>query len=148
VPKKTILVKIMIMKSSLVLGYLLFALVKINAQGTLQFNQVKLLNSSETVPAGKVWKVEGLSYNGGNVFNGAVTYTTHVFGGNRGFDGFMRFQVNGESIVIPAAYVTSANGIATAIPNYTFPMWLPAGTTLAPQTNITFINVIEFNVIP
>lgn len=28
------------------------------AQGTLQFNQVKLVTAQETVPAGKVWKVE------------------------------------------------------------------------------------------
>jgi hypothetical protein len=27
-------------------------------------------------------------------------------------------------------------------------MWLPAGTTLNPQTNISYLSVIEFNVIP
>jgi len=30
------------------------------AQGSLQFNQVKLVSSEETVPAGKVWKVESV----------------------------------------------------------------------------------------
>jgi hypothetical protein len=29
-----------------------------------------------------------------------------------------------------------------------FPMWLPAGTTLAASTNTAFVNVIEFNVVP
>jgi len=136
------------MKISFTLFTLLASVCISFAQGTLQFNQVKLVNSSETVPSGKVWKIEGASYNGGNVFSSAVTYTTHVYAGNRGFDGLMRFLVNGESITIPAAYITSVNGTATAVPNYTFPMWLPANTTLAPQTNIVYLNVIEFNVIP
>jgi hypothetical protein len=30
------------------------------AQGNLQFNQVKLVTALETVPAGKVWKIESV----------------------------------------------------------------------------------------
>ena len=30
------------------------------SQGNLQFNQVKLVSAEETVPAGKVWKVENV----------------------------------------------------------------------------------------
>ena len=33
------------------------------AQGNLQFNQVKLVTALETVPAGKVWKIESVIYN-------------------------------------------------------------------------------------
>ncbi len=32
------------------------------AQGNLQFNQVKLVTSQQTVPANKVWKVESVIY--------------------------------------------------------------------------------------
>ena len=32
--------------------------VSLKAQGNLQFNQVKLVTALETVPVGKVWKVE------------------------------------------------------------------------------------------
>jgi hypothetical protein len=30
------------------------------AQGTLQFSQVKLVSSSETVPSGRIWKATGI----------------------------------------------------------------------------------------
>ena len=42
-------------------AFLLFALFLSKfgfSQGNLQFNQVKLVSTIETVPAGKVWKVE------------------------------------------------------------------------------------------
>ena len=35
-----------------------FAVLYAYAQGNLQFNQVKLVSTVETVPAGKVWKLE------------------------------------------------------------------------------------------
>ena len=35
----------------------------LKAQGNLQFNQVKLVTTLETVPAGKAWKVESVIYN-------------------------------------------------------------------------------------
>ena len=32
------------------------------AQGNLQFNQAKLVNTIDTVPSGKVWKIESFIY--------------------------------------------------------------------------------------
>lgn len=118
------------------------------AQGTLQFNQVLLVNSLDTVPAGKVWKVEGFMYNGGAPY---VLGTAQLFGGPgsntvRGFYGLARFRINAQTVDIPAAfadeYRPSSIGFAW------FPMWLPANTTIQPTTNIRYFNVIEFNVIP
>ena len=43
------------------------------AQGNLQFNQVKLVTALETVPAGKVWKIESVIY---NIAEGSTTYQT------------------------------------------------------------------------
>jgi len=50
------------MKYSFVV-YSLLTYVCFAAQGNLQFNQVKLVSALETVPAGKVWKIESVIYN-------------------------------------------------------------------------------------
>ena len=47
----------------LLLIVLMLGFTVIQAQGNLQFNQVKLVTTLETVPAGKVWKVESVIYN-------------------------------------------------------------------------------------
>ena len=47
------------------------------AQGSLQFNQVLLVNTLDTVPANKVWKIEAMAYNGGAPFAGqSASYST------------------------------------------------------------------------
>lgn len=43
---------------SLVLIAICFFSLQLSAQGNLQFNQVKMISTSETVPVGKVWKIE------------------------------------------------------------------------------------------
>ncbi|NBN99205.1 MAG: hypothetical protein EBV19_08240, partial [Flavobacteriia bacterium] len=59
------------MKASfLVFGFLVFS-GGFLAQGNLQFNQVKLVTNQETVPVGKVWKVESVIY---NIPSGSNTY--------------------------------------------------------------------------
>ena len=90
---------------------------------TLQFSQVLLVSTTQTVPANKVWKVESYTPNAG--------------------------IINFHYIV-----VNSNNSIVGAVENYihiyshTFPMWLPAGTTLAAGQNVHFISVVEFTVVP
>ena len=104
------------------------------AQGNLQFNQViKVIDVNQTVPAGKVWKVETCSYvlvSGGNDFpytssNGSV----HI----------------GKNTVY---YV-----ISNQTTNY-LPLWLGEGTydiTRYSQSGYTVtiaFSAIEFNVVP
>ncbi len=117
------------------------------SQGNLQFNQVKLVSTQETVPTGKVWKVESASYNGGAPFANALTSYSYVLGGNRGFEGIMRFAVNGNNIVIASNFEHDSGGFSS-VQNTVFPMWLPSGTTLAAGTNVRYLSVIEFNVLP
>jgi hypothetical protein len=121
-----------------------------NSQGTLQFNQVLLVNSLSTVPAGKVWKVEGIMYNGGAPY--ALTQASFVLLGTqaqRGFYGLARFNINGQTVDIPSAISHDATmGIASPTALSWFPMWLPSNTTLQPVTNIRYFHVIEFNIIP
>ena len=119
------------------------------AQGSLQFNQVLLVSTASTVPANKVWKIEALAYNGGAPFASQSASYSFIFSGTRGFDCIARFLINGNPVVIPTTYLQN-NFNSTSGANFTFslPMWLPAGTTLNPQTNISYLSVIEFNVIP
>jgi hypothetical protein len=120
------------------------------SQGNLQFNQVKLVSTVETVPTDKVWKVESAAYNGGAPF--ANSSSNYGFPGvtlqNRGFESIMSYSVNGQLIYFPVSYaigsaqLTSVDGVAH------FPLWLPAGSTLAAGTNMRYLSVIEFNIIP
>jgi hypothetical protein len=119
------------------------------AQGSLQFNQVLLVNTLDTVPANKVWKIEALAYNGGAPFASQSASYSFIFNGTRGFDCIARFLINGNPVVIPTTYLqNNFNSTSGANFPFSFPMWLPAGTTLNPQTNISYLSVIEFNVIP
>lgn len=109
------------------------------AQGNLQFNQVKLVTTVETVPAGKVWKIVNLTYvdipNALNTTN-IINYTASILvnGGNRQMR-TIRGKDKGSSS--PTEYWEQS-----------FPLWLPEGTTLASSAGVFEISVIEFNIIP
>jgi len=135
-----------------------------NAQGNLQFNQVKLVTTLETVPAGKVWKVE-------SALTGEERYPTSgtTLPSNSRF-----IQVNGNSICIHEEHVATTgvgfngccgggfwmNNVGMAVNSTTpvlvqvsgqptkLPLWLPSGTTLAAGSKVSSISVVEFNVLP
>lgn len=123
------------MKTKITLLVFLWLSLYIKSQGTLQFNQAKLLEGSLancpvcwTVPAGKVWKVMSASSSSGNILYSVVN--------NRQL-GFL-----------------ATSGCCTQDPRYLnpFPMWLPAGATfgyngMSNNQAITFF-ALEFNVIP
>lgn len=123
------------------------------AQGTLQFNQVKLVSAtSETVPTGKVWKVENVA--GSRVLQYQISSTsTSDFN-----PADQAILINGNAVTVTQAVATGAGsgtGNTSWRASYTyaasptdFPLWLPAGTTLAASTNVTYISVIEFNIVP
>lgn len=146
---------------SLLVGSLVFG---VKAQGTLQFNQVKLVTSSETVPVGKVWKLE-------SVMSPEQRYPTS----GTTFPSFSRsILVNGNTVTIREEFVNGValgfNGccgggfwmsntgqstnsnpthlVRVASDNTKLPLWLPAGTTVAPVAPVNGMSVIEFNVIP
>jgi hypothetical protein len=119
-------------------------------QGNLQFNQVKLVSTLETVPTGKAWKVENATYGGGLVFCVAGTTGSSYCGSNlnnisaMALIGVMSFTVNGQP-----NYISILSSGAGFSPNlYPFPIWLPAGTTLSVGTNMLYLSIIEFNIIP
>jgi hypothetical protein len=133
-------------KSILIL--LFFITLGAKAQGNLQFNRVinytmasqtvfspGLLQTTVTVPAGKVWKIEAASYNGA----GSPGWSLIL-------DNYLLFT-----------YIINSGGGLNYFPEIHFPIWLPAGTyNLKAQYYITTpsalfvgasISIIEFNII-
>jgi hypothetical protein len=131
---------------------------------TLQFGQVKLVTSSETVPANKVWKVESvltgeeryptsgttfptlsrfIVVNGANV----CIHEEHTAGVGIGFNGCCGggswLSNTGQNANSNPTHLARISREATKLP-----IWLPAGTTLAAGTRVISVSVIEFNVIP
>ena len=96
---------------------------------TLEFSQVLLVSSLDTVPQGKVWKVEST----------LLTCGEHCSA---------RIYVNNKEIytyVYSAGVPSNSQKTAAAYNPTRFPIWLPAGSTLNVGSNVEYISVIEFN---
>lgn len=96
----------------------------LEAQGNLQFSQALLFSGTtlNTVPAGKVWKVE----------NTGQSYT------NGGSSAYASLVINGQNWFPQASGGTLPSGS----------IWLPAGATIAGWSGTTQYNIIEFNLVP
>lgn len=135
------------------------------AQGTLQFNQaLKIGSATQTVPAGKVWKVTSVygaqnactqfenAQNSSYIFKKMVETAYFVDGvkiisSSIDYNDY-RFCTSGCSSCDSGWMQSTAfNATFPANPNI-LPMWLAAGTTLASGGANTFLSVLEFNVIP
>ena len=134
-------------KSNLYLIFLICFTSFSNAQ-TLTFSQVLLVgNTAQTVPTGKVWKVESYLLNNSTTVNNSAGNCVAA-GTNPG-----------------ALFIVAAPGGATynfmyrpvqANPSSsgqwgfgaTFPFWLPAGSQLASNCASWYLSVIEFSINP
>lgn len=135
--------------SSLLFVFLLSA--HLHAQGTLQFNRVVLVSNTETVPAGKVWKVESVLSTSTLAANNNSSPSVNTVS--------LDIVVNGTVITVERSSVgiasqTGSSGVMRAYWGYAsagvtkLPFWLPAGSTLAASTNALAVSVIEFNILP
>ncbi len=112
------------------------------AQGNLQFNQIVIISDQlQTVPAGKVWKVESYQQQQVGVnFTGPTTACTDL---NRPrpfqIDGFIYNDLKGTG--------WGASNMPYIAEN-SFPIWLKTGQTLKTSCPGDFLSVIEFNVVP
>jgi hypothetical protein len=117
------------------------------SQGNLQFNQVKLVSTQETVPAGKVWKVESASYSGGSVLLVGCNSYNSCSGGTNTYSpvlySSMSYKINSVAYFTD---IVAANGSISS--SSTFPIWLSAGNKLEASSNMGFLSVLEFNIIP
>lgn len=90
------------MKKTFLILSLLVTSIILKAQGNLQFNQVKLVSTIETVPIAKIWKVESCSSSGGAPF--CVAATANLGCGDL-YDSFvseaiMSYKINGNNVYI------------------------------------------------
>jgi hypothetical protein len=131
------------MKSILGFFLICFTLISVSSQ-TLEFSQVKLVSTQETVPAGKVWKVEGVNYS--LVFpSTAMTSSTSVTSSNTE----ATMILNGQSSTILAWRSRSGNfGSSNLLWEKEWPMWIPAGSSLEAGFGVLNFSVIEFTVVP
>lgn len=143
------------MKKIFIFIIVLFAALNARGQGNLQFNQVKLVSTVETVPVGKVWKLENYLPSSQLAIDLNRQPNQASAGGTKNFI----VLVNGAQVFLQTTITRevgrndgywSQDGYAAAADYRIFdaPIWLPAGTTLAASTNVMSLSVVEFNVLP
>jgi len=117
---------------------------QITSQFNLQFNQVLLVSSTvQTVPVGKVWKVE--SYMQAGI---AVPDMVEVGGGCAYPDRHHPMLVNGQNYYLINGSPGHGSSGTYLAPANLLPMWLPAGTTLKTACSKDVLSVMEFNLVP
>lgn len=134
--------KILCLASAIILCVLSGFFPKSASAQSLTFSRVLLVDvNQQTVPAGKVWKVESIlgqrtvstnttmHASHDILINGTVINFTNDLSVSRG---------TGLGVTVGA----SAESVSMV------PFWLPPGATLAASGNVSFISVIEFTVVP
>lgn len=117
------------------------------AQGNLQFNQVKLVTAIETVPVGKVWKIESVIYHIGQTSSGVQS--TNGGCNNSAYYESTAIEIAGTPTKVGQGTQAASYSSLSYTHSYTIlPLWLPSGTTLSGGTCLNKISVIEFNIIP
>jgi hypothetical protein len=104
-----------------------------NAQSQLTFNQVLLIpltSQGDTVPQGKVWKVE-------SAVSEMKSTSQHIY-----------FYINNNKCTVTRTWVSLLANAPYALPivNPIFPMWLPAGSIVKSGTDVEALSIIEFNI--
>jgi hypothetical protein len=120
---------------------LLFCGLAFTAQSqSLQFSQVLLVSSLDTVPQGKVWKI--VSYLPDNAWihssSGNASVTNKEVG----------ISINSSYVALGmyTGNYAGGNSAVSGTAETPFPIWLPDGTTLEPSTNCGSLSIIEFTV--
>lgn len=113
------------------------------SQGNLQFNQViRVNNSAQTVPIGKVWKVETYMQSNTHISEW-VEYPGCTYPDRQHpflINSKPYYQINGS----PGH---GSSGIMMAVGNL-FPLWLKAGEVVQTTCPDNFLSIIEYNVVP
>ncbi len=113
-------------------------------QYNLQLNQVVLVsNTIQTVPAGKVWKVESYMQAGIAAPDMIEVGTACAYS-----DRHHPMIVNGQTYyLINGSPGHGSSGTFLAVGNL-LPLWLPAGATIRTACAKDVLSVIEFNLVP
>ena len=111
---------------------------------SLAFSQVKTVSQVETVPANKVWKLNGCFYN--TLLSGIVSSGSGS-GTYSNSDAYI--LVNNQSVAVRSSRSGGGyNHTAGFVWEMSWPMWLQAGSTLAASTGVLSVSVIEFTIVP
>ena len=142
------------MKTLLFIAFI-FLMGVFKAQGNLQFSQVKLVSTQETVPVGKIWKLENYLPNVSLAIDLNRLPNQATAGGTRNFvvlvnsvPIYLQTNISREVGRDDAYWNQQGYAAVSDFKIFDAPIWFPAGTTLAASTNVGFISVMEFNVIP
>jgi hypothetical protein len=94
--------------------------------------------AQETVPVGKVWKIE------------SVIYSASVGSVSSSLTQDDQIKIDGAAHVVRSARSGNGgyNGASYFVWEQHYPIWLYGGQTLQAWVNVARINVIEFNIIP
>jgi hypothetical protein len=113
-------------------------------QYNLQLNQVVLVsNTIQTVPAGKVWKVESYMQAGIAAPDMIEIGTACAYS-----DRHHPMIVNGQTYyLINGSPGHGSTGTFLAVGNL-LPLWLPAGATIRTACAKDVLSIIEFNLVP
>lgn len=113
-------------------------------QSGLQFNQVIVVKDiNQTVPSGMVWKVESVL--SGYSYPISSNCSSASNSGNFGTALFIDNNIYYSDIAYNAGTTYSSimfNG------SRSFPLWLPAGTSLKTACSASLATVVEFKMIP
>lgn len=133
---------------SLLLCLLMACLTISLSAGNLEFNQVKLVTTQETVPAGKVWKVVSVVYNISETQTGYSTSSSTSSCNSSAYRS-TSITVDGVTTKVGQGTNTAAYSNLAYIHSYTMlPLWLPAGSTLDGGPCLNKVSVLEFDVVP
>ncbi len=107
----------------------------------LSFSNPRLIESADTVPVGKTYKVESF------VFSREIPW---LQAGNSWpyqsvQDDFI--LLNGVNVAVRSCRLGGAHW-ASEVWEQKLPIWLPSGTIIAPLTGVRYINILEFSSIP
>ena len=112
------------------------------AQGNLQFNQVVIvMDQPQTVPAGKVWKIESYQQQQVGISTNLPTTGCADLSRPRPYfiDNFSYYNIEGAG---------NGNSSYSSVAKNTFPIWLKAGQIVKTSCAGDFLSIIEFNVVP
>jgi hypothetical protein len=119
------------------------------AQGNLQFNKAKLVNTIDTVPSGKVWKIESIIYSSSIVDALCNTSTNNSCNSNSKSD---NITINGNSVIVRQSSTVTGSynfGYSTSLLwEQKLPIWLNQGNTISSSNGVLYVNVLEFNITP
>ena len=119
------------MSKKIIFITLLFCGLAFTAQSqSLTYSKVILLTSLDTVPQGKVWKVE-------SAVSEMKSTSQHIY-----------FYINNNKCTVTRTWVSLLANAPYALPivNPIFPMWLPAGTIVTSGVDVEALSIIEFNI--